>query len=625
MNLLPSDSFTSDLLTAPHSTQPDFTIRGIGTATAQTFWQISPSLNSSSSNSSAVWAIVPSNNTISEDSPPPRSEKAIAFIDRSLEDYQILASGLQPNTEVWLLNPEQNEIDQITQVLSQNHNVSSVSIFSHASDGNLTLGLSNLDLGNLETYTHEISSWATALTDKADILLYGCNLAASEQGQSLVQQLSQLTGADVGASSDLTGSTDLGGNWTLEYWTGQRETVDLLEPWVETAYHHVFANFIVSNKDDSGAGSLRQAILDANGMQGADTISFDSAVFGTTPQIILLTSGAFAAITSDLTINGPGAGLLTINGNNASRVFQVNPNVNAAIVGVTIANGKAINGGGFLSNTAGGGILNFGSLGVINTTFSNNNGGQLGGGIANFGGMLINGGTFNSNQAISGAGIYNAGGIEIRNSNFNTNQASGNGGGVFNSGSLTIDNDYFSRNTAGNDGGSLYNSGSGTASILTSVIVDGRANRLGGGIANFGTLASLDNTLIRGNQSTGSGGAGGGLFNGGTANLTNTSILGNVAAGIGGGIYNGGTLTVRANSLISSNRAADGGGIYNDGTARLGESTVMSNRRTTFTSNGADLRGTFISEGFNTIGYNAGSVGFPANNALSDTIIFPSY
>src|SRR5215510_13143393 len=75
------------------------------------------------------------------------------------------------------------------------------------------------------------------------------------------------------------------------------------------------ATFTVTNTADSGAGSLRQAILDANALGGADIIVFDSGVFST-PQTIVVTSQL--PITTDLAIIGPGANLLAIDGNNAT-------------------------------------------------------------------------------------------------------------------------------------------------------------------------------------------------------------------------------------------------------------------------------------------------------------------
>lgn len=541
----------------------------------------------------------------------------IAFIDSNVDDYQDLVKGLQPNTDIWVLDPLQDEVTQITQVLSGLSGIKSLSIFSHGRDGHLQLGATDLNLNNLGNYADKLTNWRGALTEDADILLYGCNVAASKAGQDFVQQIDLLTGADVGASKDLTGSASVGGNWNLEYWTGASENPNILQSWAQEGYNHALATFSVTNTNDSGPGSLRQAIVDANAAAGADTINFTGVMADTTPDTITLTGGQLV-ITSDLTINGTGASLLTISGNNASRVFQINPGVNAAIGGVTIAKGNSDFGGGILNNG--------GSLGIFNSTF-NNNVASYGGGIFNAGGMLVNGGTFNTNIGVGyGGGIYNnSGSLEARNSTFNTNQAQYvDGGGIYNAGgaSLTVDNDIFSKNTAGRDGGGIHNSGGGGLIVTTSLINDGTAARLGGGIANFGTIVSLDNTLIRGNKATSSGGAGGGVFNSGTANITNTSILNNSTAGQGGGIYNntGTTLTLRANSLVSGNSAASGGGIYNKGTAKVGSSSMISNRLTSSSGVGPDVWGNYISEGLNTLYKTAGSTGFSA--AKGDTIIF---
>ena len=77
------------------------------------------------------------------------------------------------------------------------------------------------------------------------------------------------------------------------------------------------ATFTVTNLNDSGAGSLRQAILDANAAAGDDTVQFQSGLSGT----ILLASQL--AINSNLTINGPGASVLAISGNNSTGIFFI--------------------------------------------------------------------------------------------------------------------------------------------------------------------------------------------------------------------------------------------------------------------------------------------------------------
>jgi len=540
----------------------------------------------------------------------------IAFIDSSVDDYQDLVKGLQPNTDIWVLNPLQDELTQITQVLIGLSGIKSLSIFSHGSDGHLQLGATDLNLNNLGNYADKLTNWRGALTKDADILLYGCNVAASKAGQEFVKQIDQLTGADVGASKDLTGSAAVGGNWNLEFSTGAIENPNILQSWAQEGYNHTLATFSVTNTNDSDAGSLRQAIVDANAAAGADTINFTGVMADTTSDTITLTGGQLE-ISGDLTINGPGASLLTISGNNTGRVFQIDPGVNAAIGGVTIANGNA--------SDVGGGILNNGgSLGLFNSTLKNNVA-QAGGGIYNAGGMLVNGGTFNSNIVTDcGGGIYNAGGLEARNSTFNTNQAHVNGGGIYNKAgaSLTVDNDIFSKNTTGCFGGGIYNSGGAAVTVTASLINDGTAGFLGGGICNFGTIVSLDNTLIRGNKVTSNGGAAGGVYNGGTANITNTSIMNNSTPGQGGGIYNDAdtTLTLRDNSIVSGNKAASGGGIYNLGTAKVGNSSMISNRLTSSSGAGPDVWGDYISEGKNTIYKTAGSTGFSA--ALEDTVIY---
>src|SRR5262245_35418054 len=96
------------------------------------------------------------------------------------------------------------------------------------------------------------------------------------------------------------------------------------------------ATYTVTNNSNSGAGSLRQAIINANGSGGADTINFLVI-----PSPITLTTGEIA-INDALTIKGPGANLLTVSGNNSSRIF----NTSGAAAGANInINGLTLTGG----------------------------------------------------------------------------------------------------------------------------------------------------------------------------------------------------------------------------------------------------------------------------------------
>jgi predicted cupin superfamily sugar epimerase len=105
-------------------------------------------------------------------------------------------------------------------VLANRSDIASVHIVSHGAEGSLQLGASTINSDNLQAYSNSLQQWASALTADADILLYGCDVASGETGEAFVQQLSQLTGADVAASDDLTGSAALGGDWDLEVKNG---------------------------------------------------------------------------------------------------------------------------------------------------------------------------------------------------------------------------------------------------------------------------------------------------------------------------------------------------------------------------------------------------------------------
>ncbi|HEX4946308.1 MAG TPA: choice-of-anchor Q domain-containing protein [Blastocatellia bacterium] len=187
------------------------------------------------------------------------------------------------------------------------------------------------------------------------------------------------------------------------------------------------ATFNVTNNNDAGAGSLRDAVTQANGAAGADTITFAANVTGT----ITLTTGELV-ITEALTINGPGANLLTISGNNASRVFYVSWNVAVTITGLTLTRG---NGEGANDAGSGGSIYSRGALTLTNCHITGNTANFTGGGVAlqNAEGIFT-GCTFSNNTAGSeGGGIFYQGGdntLTLVNCTITGNQANGNGRGA---------------------------------------------------------------------------------------------------------------------------------------------------------------------------------------------------
>ncbi|MBI5302090.1 MAG: hypothetical protein HY868_08140 [Chloroflexi bacterium] len=348
------------------------------------------------------------------------------------------------------------------------------------------------------------------------------------------------------------------------------------------------ATLTVTNVNDSGAGSLRQAITNA---AAGDTIMFDASLRGGT---ITLTGGQLA-INQSLTIQGLGATDLTIRGNNASRVFNIGANVVVTIADLTVADGYA-------NNARGGGIINAGSLTLNNCIITRNQiGGALlgiltygGSGIYNSGALTITNSTISDNRdannSAGGGGIYNDGTFYLSNSIVRNNQSRTisrygivGGGGICNRGTATITSSTIISNTATGytfgGGGGIYNDG--TLTIISSVVRENNATQtFGGGIMNAAQGALTIRTSTLANNTTNQ--DGGGIENVGTLTISQSTISGNVANSIyfgGGGIDNTEGAVILENSTVSNNRASpSGGGIRNEeGQVTITFSTLSGN------------------------------------------------
>ncbi|AFY68806.1 hypothetical protein Pse7367_0498 [Thalassoporum mexicanum PCC 7367] len=155
----------------------------------------------------------------------------VVFVDERAASAGNFAAGALPGLEVVFLDADRDGVAQIGEYLSgfggfgQGFGqVSAIHIISHAASGGMQLGASWLGQETIDSYSEAIAGWQNSLTADADILLYGCNVAKGEAGLGFVQSLSQLSGADVAASDDLTGSSLLGGDWDLEVTTGAIES-----------------------------------------------------------------------------------------------------------------------------------------------------------------------------------------------------------------------------------------------------------------------------------------------------------------------------------------------------------------------------------------------------------------
>lgn len=144
------------------------------------------------------------------------SSNILVFIDSSVPGYETLIANLLPGTEVILLDSQRDGVEQIAEVLAEHSELGSIEIVSHSAEGSLTLGSTQLNNENLDAYAPLLQQWGEALVLEGDILLYSSNVAAGEAGQAFIQQLSEVTGADVAASEDLKGNAAHGGDLMLE-------------------------------------------------------------------------------------------------------------------------------------------------------------------------------------------------------------------------------------------------------------------------------------------------------------------------------------------------------------------------------------------------------------------------
>src|SRR4028118_78629 len=407
---------------------------------------------------SSIFASIDSQSVIRTSLP-----KSIVFIDPALDDYQSLADGALTGTETIILDKNGNGLEQITAKLhtiaAAGGTVDQVHIFSHGNSGSLQLGSARLNSDNLPEYESQLQGWRNALSDKADIVLYGCDVAA-DSGSDFVDRLGELTGADIAASTDLTGD---GGNWKLEFATGHIEAPPALTPEAMADYRGTLKTITVTNNNDSGPGSLRNAIASA---ASGDTIKFASSLASKT---ITLTSGQLF-INKNLTIEAGSAGQVTISGNNTSRVILTGEYTNVTLKNLIIANGRVS--GVDPSNepaSAGGGIRTGGlsTLNLVNCQVKNN--------VAGMGGGLYTGwrstttvtnSLFSGNDGSRAANTERCGGaiatksggtLIVKDSEFSNNK--GSFGGAINNllGSMTIDNSKFTGNvTTTGVGGAVY-------------------------------------------------------------------------------------------------------------------------------------------------------------------------
>jgi predicted outer membrane repeat protein len=391
----------------------------------------------------------------------------------------------------------------------------------------------------------------------------------------------------------------------------------------------------VTNTNDSGPGSLRQALRDAN---DGDTINF--AVTGT----VTLTSGGLP-INKNITISGPGADQLSIDGNQTILVFGVFSGNAATICGLTVRNAQfgVLNEGTLtVSNSAVSGnsevgLFNEGVLTASNCVISDNSGDGLynGHAILNVSDCIINGnsysGIYNYNSHGPSSSVKHGndrrdaskidgpspGDLTIANSIISDNSEHG----IYNDGGyVTILNSRLTGNSDGQDsGGGAIKSGSfktpGSVTVFNSTISGNSASGDGGGIYADYTGVTVVNSTISGNSAEY---IGGGISSGWGVMIVNSTISGNSTGdpdyGYGGGVHSP-TVTI-TNSTVSGNSAATCGGICGE-TIEIGNTILNANAA-------GSIDGSVTSRGYNVCSDDAGGLlNGPGDQINTDPLLGP--
>jgi hypothetical protein len=376
-----------------------------------------------------------------------------------------IVDDLPENAEVVYLAKGTDGIQEISDYLASKTDVDTIRIISHGNEGYFVLNGQIID-GDYVTENADIfADWGDSLTEDGDIMLYGCNLAATAEGQDLVQHLADLTGADVAAATFATGGVTVpinnleiensdsssyslqstvyslqpkSSNWSLDYQVGVIESAQLN---IDGYEYHLAAQVVTSNADDGGGAetTLREAI-DAVGDGEEITFNLSSG-----NETIILASEL--TIDKSLTIDGD-----NIAGSGVNIIVQANANSGAANYRVF--------------NITGGTVI------LENMTVSNGNTSENGAGIYNSGNLTINNSTVSGNTATYGGGIYNYGTMSLSNSTVSGNTAT-YGGGIYNYGTMSLSNSTVSGNTATDNGGICNYD---TISLSNSIVADNNGN-----------------------------------------------------------------------------------------------------------------------------------------------------
>ncbi|MBE6408715.1 MAG: DUF4347 domain-containing protein, partial [Lentisphaerae bacterium] len=532
------------------------------------------------------------------------SERILVVLNSSVADADSIVNDLGDNVEVLRLTSGTDALDAINDYLDEHADTkySAIHLVSHGSEGYITLNGEKID-----STTINPADWKAIgehLTDDADILVYGCDTAKSEEGKALVQTIANLTGADVAASIDSTGAN---GDWDLEYRSGLIEAATINPVSYQYCLESETPSLVVTTAldvmdDADELTSLREAIayLNQNGtLNGENTITFAESLSGET----ITLSSTIGNITKSMIINGDidgdGTADVTVDADQKGYFFDLTTvDMEFTINGLILTNSNytADSDGGAINLKANGITLN-----VIDSRIEN------------------------STNTRNGATIFiekTGAEVNIIDSVFNGNTSTWTGAVVFvssvadfelNVSGSTISNNIIKGTTTHSNGGAIFVSGVTNAKVTITDSVfennkgtgaNGDAGISGGAFAYYNASKTAHAEItITGSQFTGNRGASGGalsLVGKMTALLDDNTFTDNSSRAAGGAIYHGGyqaDVTI-SNSIFTGNHADGtvrnnhgGGAIFISSMDNSAATTSVQILNNTFTGNSTAAAG----------------------------------
>ena len=533
----------------------------------------------------------------------------LVIINSNIAEKETVLSQLGDGYEVLEIDPNQDAMSQIQDYLDAHTDTKydAVHILTHGNDQGFYLGSTKV------TEADQMSVFNDHMADNGDFMLYGCNLASSEYGQSLVQDIADFTGCDVAASTNITGAAALGGDWTLEYNVGVIDTTSIS---LNADWNYRLRDITV-NTGTAATGDNYHSLTDAlNAAAGGDTITIATATGGATVSISGIT------ITANAQVGG-----IIIAGNNVTLAGANYTDVTITTGGIVDSDftlsGTFTSSGSITHTTVNTGegtiVINGGTVTESNLNASGTSGIRITGGnftdtsVTNSGSgsITISGGTFHTSPVVQSG----TGSLTISNGTFTGEEQSGIGVEMSGSGSLSISGGTFSNfekavqnsstDSALITGGTFTDNIYGIVNNGTMRIVDNTGNDIqithnyevsngvytqrGAGILNTGTLGVVQGLATVQNNNYG-------IENSGTIeNISSSTIDGNWKSGI----RNEGTIEAMSDVTLQSNGdyqvesegyVTQGGGLYNSG-------IIRNIRDITITNNYADLGGGLYNSG----------------------------